>query len=114
MVRRRYTRDEALARGQPEEYGGGAEDDGRGRELSGVEVVAEDAEADSKGAGGDVGASAEERGEDLAYREEQSDDAGDPACKQPRLPSPVRPRVTFRHAHLSLARSSSLSAGGLV
>ena len=71
---------------EPEEDGGGAEEDRRGREFSGAEEVAKDPEANTKRAGGDVRAAAKERGEDRAYREKHADGAGDPAAEQRRAP----------------------------
>jgi hypothetical protein len=90
-----------LAGDHPEENGGHAEENDRSRELSGVQVITEDAEADAEGAGGDVVAGAEECGEDLAYCQEESDDAGDTAREQLRPLSPLGCRVAFRHEHLS-------------
>ena len=66
---------------QPEEDGGGAEEDRRGREFSGAEEVAKDPEAHAKYAGGDVRAPAKERGEDRACCEKYADGAGDPAAE---------------------------------
>ena len=74
----------SLYGGQPEEDGGGAEEDRCGRQFSGAEEVAKDPEAHAKRAGGDVRAPAKERGEDRAYCEKYADGAGDPAAEQPR------------------------------
>ena len=74
----------SLYGGQPEEDGGSAEEDRRGREFSGAEEVAKDPEAHAKCAGGDVRAPAKKRGEDRAYCEKYADGAGDPAAEQPR------------------------------
>jgi hypothetical protein len=74
----------ALARGEPEEDSGGAEEDRRGRGFPGAEEVAKDTEAHTKRAGGDDWAPAKERGEDRAYCEKYADGAGDPAAEQHR------------------------------
>ena len=74
----------SLYGGQPEEDGGGAEEDRRGREFSGAEEVAKDPEAHAKCAGGDVCATTKKRGDDCAYCEKYADGAGDPAAEQPR------------------------------
>ena len=72
----------SLYGGQPEEDGGNAEEDRRGRQFSGAEEVAKDPEAHAKHAGGDVRTPAKERGEDRAYCEKYADGAGDPAAEQ--------------------------------
>ncbi len=72
----------SLYGGQPEEDGGGAEKDRRGREFPGAEEVGKDSEAHAKYAGGEVRAPAKERGEDRACCEKYTDGAGDPAAEQ--------------------------------
>ena len=72
----------SLYGGEPEEDGGGAEEDRRGREFSGAEEVAKDAEAQAECGGGDVRVPAKESGDDRACCQQYADGAGDPASDQ--------------------------------
>ena len=107
--------DEALARREPEEQGEDAHDYRREREPPAAEKIAEDAERDPHGPGGDVRAAARDRGDDAARGEDEAQDAGDPACERPRRSSRIslrfpaglrRPRVSV------LAQIGSLGPRG--
>ena len=105
----------SLYGGEPEEDGGGAEEDRRGREFSGAEEVAEDPEAHAKRAGGDVRAPAKERGEARAHCEKYADGAGDPAAEQCRasLWYWIIARFLFRYPRVRVFAQNPLPPGGL-
>jgi hypothetical protein len=105
----------SLYGGQPEEDGGNAEEDRRGRQFSGTEEVAKDPEAHTKHAGGDVRTPAKERGEDRAYCEKYADGAGDPAAEQRRAPLWywIIARVLFRYRRVRVFAQNPLPSGGL-
>ena len=104
----------SLYGGQPEEDGGNAEEDRRGRQFSGAEEVAKDPEAHAKRAGGDVRTPAKERGENRAYCEKYADGAGDPAAEQPRVPLwyLIIARF-FRYPRVCVFAQNPLPSGGL-
>jgi hypothetical protein len=104
----------SLYGGQPEEDGGNAEEDRRGRQFSGAEEVAKDPEAHAKGAGGDVRTPAKERGENRAYCEKYADGAGDPAAEQPRAPLwYLIIAHFFRYPRVCVFAQNPLPSGGL-
>ena len=105
----------SLYGGQPEEDGGNAEEDRRGRQFSGAEEVAKDPEAHAKRAGGDVRTPAKERGENRAYCEKYADGAGDPAAEQRRVPLwyLIIARFFFRYPRVCVFAQNPIPSGGL-
>ena len=81
-----YTGEQPLARGEREEDGGHAKDDGRGGEPPRAEEKTEYAERGPQSPARDVRGTAHERGQGAAHPEEYSDRAGNPGAQQLYLP----------------------------